>query len=90
MVLGTWARGAAIAALGGHCGHAMATLWLEISLLPCVNLGFCLQGARGERGEKGSTGFPGARGPGGQKVRSWAPIAAGGELGGCWGHPHLP
>lgn len=46
--------------------------WLELSLLPCADLGFCLQGTRGEQGEKGSMGFPGARGPSGQKVWSWA------------------
>jgi len=63
----------------GHHGQAVAVP--QVSFLPCVDLGFCLQGARGEQGEKGSTGFPGARGPGGQKVRSWAPPAA----RRCWG-----
>lgn len=84
-VLGIPARGDARAGLGGHRGCAMAMLWLELFFLPCVDLGFCLQGARGEQGEKGSTGFPGARGPGGQKVRSWASLAASGVLGGVRG-----
>lgn len=64
----------------------MAMLQPDIPLLPCVHLRFCLQGVRGEQGEKGSTGFPGARGPGGQKVKSWAPLATGGVLGACWGY----
>lgn len=91
MVLGTLARGAARSSLRCHHGCAVAMPWLELSLLPCVDLGFFLQGARGEQGEKGSTGFPGARGPGGQKVRSWAPLTARGAegvLGQC--PPHQP
>lgn len=54
----------------------MAVPWPSSPRQPYVDLWFCLQGARGEQGEKGSMGFPGARGPGGQKVRSWAPLSA--------------
>lgn len=84
MVLGTPARELPEPASEVTHGSAAAMPWPELSLLPYVDLNFCLQGARGEQGEKGSMGFPGARGPGGQKVRSWAAPTArvgGGVLG---------
>lgn len=63
--------------------QCVALHWPKLSLLPSADLGLCLQGARGEPGERGSAGFPGARGPGGQKVRSWAPCTT-------VGSPHCP